>query len=174
MIDTSTLTIREMDSEDVAALAAAFADMGKTEEYFQRYWQENLEKKRVTLVAELAGKIVGYVNVIWESEYEGFRDQGVPEISDMNVIAPLRCQGIGTRMVSACEQLVRGKGKRAIGIGVGITSDYAIAQSLYPKLGYVPDGSGIHQDQWGGTTYSTKRLRETCIGEPGRSADPNR
>ena len=36
---------------------------------------------------------------------------------------------------------------RVIGIGVGLTPDYAAAQHLYPKLGYVPDGLGTHQTQ---------------------------
>ncbi len=37
-------------------------------------------------------------------------------------------------------------------------ADYDIAQRLYPKLGYVSDGTGVHADEWGGCLYSTKNL----------------
>jgi len=78
----------------------------------------------------------------------------------MNTVTSLRKNGIGTRMIAAAEDIVRRSGRRAIGIGVGITPDYAIAQRLYPKLGYVPDGTGVHEDAWGGCSYSTKTLTE--------------
>ena len=74
----------------------------------------------------------------------------------MNTVAPLRKHGIGTRMVKVAEELVRHAGKRVIAIGVGVTPDYAIAQKLYPKLGYVSDGTGVHPDEWGGCMYFTK------------------
>jgi hypothetical protein len=80
--------------------------------------------------------------------------------ADMNTVTPLRQNGIGTRMIKAAEQLVRQAGRGAIGIGVGVEPDYAIAQALYPKLGYISDGTGVHRDQWGGSTYSTKVLTE--------------
>jgi hypothetical protein len=63
-------------------------------------------------------------------------------------------------MILAAEELVRKAGRSAIGIGVGVTPDYAIAQNLYPKLGYASDGTGIHLDEWGGCMYSTKTLIE--------------
>ena len=158
MIDVSRIRIRRITPGDPPALAEAFAHMNKRQEQYDRYWQENVNGKRVTLVAELEGRIVGYTNVIWEPGYESFRVQGIPEINDMNVVAPLRRNGIGTRMIEAAEQVARGRGKTTVGIGVGMTADYAIAQRLYPKLGYVHDGTGIHEDEWGGCIYSTKQL----------------
>ena len=64
MIDTSTLQIRRMRESDAPLLAATFADMNKMREQYERYWQENVEGKRVTLVALLSGSVVGYTNVI--------------------------------------------------------------------------------------------------------------
>jgi ubiquinone/menaquinone biosynthesis C-methylase UbiE/GNAT superfamily N-acetyltransferase len=157
-----SLQIRRMQEDDPPAMATAFADMNKPQTQYERYWRENLDGKRVTLVGLLDGKIVGYTNVIWESGYEAFRKQGIPEINDMNTVTGLRKNGIGTRMIEAAEEVVLRAGKRVIGIGVGVTPDYAIAQSLYPKLGYVSDGTGIHPDRWGGCMYSTKELN----GEP--------
>lgn len=142
------------------AIAAAFADMNKTQKQYERYWKENIAGKRITLVALLDGSVVGYTNVIWEPDYEPFRRQGIAEINDMNTVTHLRRNGIGTRMIAAAEDIVRSAGKTVIGIGVGVTLDYAIAQSLYPKLGYVSDGMGIHADPWGGARYSIKKLNE--------------
>jgi GNAT superfamily N-acetyltransferase len=158
MIDVSRVRIRNMKPGDPPALAAAFAHMNKKQEQYARYLQENVGGKRVTLVAELEGQIVGYTNLIWEPVYESFRVQDIPEINDMNVVAPLRRNGIGTKMIDAAEGVARSKGKTTVGIGVGVTADYAIAQRLYPKLGYVYDGTGIHEDEWGGCRYSTKQL----------------
>ncbi|MEI7881763.1 MAG: GNAT family N-acetyltransferase [bacterium] len=158
MIDLQRLLIRRMLEDDPSAIAAAFADMNKTTKQYERYWKENVEGKRITLVALFDGRVVGYTNVIWEPDYEPFSQNNVPEINDMNTVTRLRKNGIGTRMILAAEELVRKAGRRAIGIGVGVTPDYAIAQSLYPKLGYVSDGTGIHPDEWGGCMYSTKTL----------------
>jgi GNAT superfamily N-acetyltransferase len=158
MIDISTIRIRDMSADDPVSLAVAFADMNKMQEQFERYWQENLDEKRLTLIAEHEDRIVGYANLIWEPEYEPFRTQGIPEINDMNTVTMLRRNGIGSRMIASAEEIVRSRGKRIIGIGVGVTPDYAIAQSLYPNLGYIPDGTGVHPDKWGGCIYSTKKL----------------
>ena len=158
MIDLTQVKIRRMVLQDVELLAQAFAHMNKTREQYTQYGQENGVSKRVTLVAELEGSIVGYTNIIWKPDYEPFYRQEIPEISDMNVVAHLRRNGIGTRMIEAAEQVVREAGKKFIGIGVGVTPDYEIAQHLYPKLGYVSDGTGIHPDEWGGAMYSTKCL----------------
>jgi GNAT superfamily N-acetyltransferase len=166
MVDLRTLQIRRMQASDPPLMAAAFADMSKTQSQYERYWRENVAGQRVTLVAELDGHVVGYTNVIWEPAYDLFRRRGIPEISDMNTATGLRRQGIGTRMIAAAEGLVREAGKRTVGIGAGASADYAIAQSLYPKLGYVSDGTGVHEDAWGGCRYYTKHLMQDN-SEPG-------
>ncbi|MEM7125545.1 MAG: GNAT family N-acetyltransferase [Chloroflexota bacterium] len=158
MLDIHQVTIRKMVAHDATPIAQAFAHMHKNQEQYERYWQENVVGERVTLIAELEGSIVGYTNIVWKSGYVSFCQQGIPEINDMNVIAPLRCNGIGTKMIECAEQIVRLSGKSVIGIGVGMTPGYEIAQRLYPKLGYVEDGSGFHNDEWGGGIYLTKSL----------------
>ena len=167
MIDLESLQIRRMQDNDPDALASAFADMNKSRAQFERYWQENIDGKRVTLVALLDGRVVGYTNVIWESDYESFRQQGIPEVNDMNTVTHLRRNGIGTLMLKAAEELVRQTGRRVIGIGAGVTPDYSIAQKLYPKLGYVSDGTGVHPDRWGGCMYSIKLISPNAPGSFG-------
>ena len=163
--------IRRMMCDDASRIAAAFADMNKTLEQYERYWQENLEGTRLTLLAELHGEVAGYANLIWEPDYAPFRRLGIPEIHDMNTVTALRRNGIGTKMIAAAEELVRASGIGTIGIGVGATADYAIAQSLYPRLGYVPDGTGVHPDEWGGCIYLTKPLDRTRTAQTTRTGN---
>jgi GNAT superfamily N-acetyltransferase len=107
MIDISTIRIRDMSADDPVSLAVAFADMNKMQEQFERYWQENLDEKRLTLIAEHEDRIVGYANLIWEPEYEPFRTQGIPEINDMNTVTMLRRNGIGSRMIASAEEITQ-------------------------------------------------------------------
>ena len=164
MIGPVALQIRQMVASDAPLIAAAFADMNKTVQQYEVYWQENLAGQRVTLVALLDSAVAGYTpvagntNVLWASAYEPFRRWGIPEINDLNTATHLRRQGIGSRLIAVAEDLVRRSGHQTIGIGVGVTPDYAMAQRLYPRLGYVADGLGVHPDPWGGAVYSTKVL----------------
>ncbi len=58
MIDLQRLNIRQMQEDDPPALALAFADMNKTQGQYERYWQENIEGRRVTIIAVLDGEVV--------------------------------------------------------------------------------------------------------------------
>lgn len=152
--------IRRMTAEDVGAVAHAFAHSGKAPAQYERYFAEQGRGERVTLVAVAAdGHVVGYANVIWESAYPHFRREGVPEINDLNVVERARRRGVGTALIREAESLVAARGHRVIGIGVGLTPDYAAAQRLYPRLGYAPDGRGVHSNPpWDDAVYLTKTL----------------
>ena len=153
--------IRRMTAEDVEAIAHAFAHFGKTRAQYERYFAEQGRGERVTLVAtaDVGGRVVGYANVIWQSAYPHFRREGVPEINDLNVVEEARRRGVGTALIREAESIVAARGHRVIGIGVGLTPDYAAAQRLYPKLGYVPDGRGVHAaPPWDDAVYLRKTL----------------
>ncbi|MDQ3753198.1 MAG: GNAT family N-acetyltransferase [Acidobacteriota bacterium] len=104
------------------------------------------------------GEVVGYTNILWQSGYEPFVDDDIPEINDLNVVAEYRNRGIGTALIREAESIAAKAGMSIIGIGVGLTPDYAAAQHLYPKLGYVPDGRGVHATQYGDEVHLTKQL----------------
>jgi GNAT superfamily N-acetyltransferase len=72
-------------------------------------------------------------NVIWQPEYEPFREAGIPEVNDMNVIAEFQKQGIGTALIREAERTAIEHGKNIMGIGFGLTADYGAAQRLYPS-----------------------------------------
>lgn len=150
--------IRKMVRGDVDAIAETFRSWNKRREQYERYFEENRRGGRVTLVAVVGGEVVGYANVLWESDYEPFRRGGVPEINDLNVAREHQNRGVGRALIREAEHVIGAAGKPSAGIGVGQTPDYAAAQHLYPKLGYVPDGRGVRATEYGDVIYLTKRL----------------
>jgi GNAT superfamily N-acetyltransferase len=93
------------------------------------------------IVARLDGTFAGYVTVLWRSEYPPFAVAEMPEIADLNVLAPYRRRGIGTRLMQDAEAAVARSPR--VGIAVGLDGDYGDAQRLYARRGYVPDGLGV-------------------------------
>ena len=166
------LAIRLLEAGDVPTIAAAFAAIGwnKPAAQYERYLAEQRRGERVALVAFQRDVFAGYVTIIWESGYAPFRDAGIPEIVDFNVLPQVRRRGIGSRLMEEAERRVAERSAR-VGIGVGMDRDYGAAQRLYVKRGYVPDGRGlISHDRpvaWGETVtvddglalYFTKDLR---------------
>ena len=151
-----SLIIRPLDADDIRSIAGAFAAIGwdKPASQYERYLAEQQRGERVVLVALQHGTFAGYVTVLWQSGYPPFRDAGIPEIVDFNVLPQLRQKGIGSQLMDEAERRVAER-SAVVGIGVGMDRDYGAAQRLYVKRGYVPDGRGlISHDRpvaWGDT-----------------------
>lgn len=143
------LEIRLLRREDISDIVAAFAALGWNEKdaaQYERYLAEQETGQRVTPVALLDGRFVGYLNVIWESGYPPFAEAGIPEIQDFNVLPDFRRRGIGSALMDAAERIA-GKRSPIVGIGVGMTADYGAAQRMYVKRGYIPDGRGLTYEE---------------------------
>ncbi|GAS80478.1 GNAT family N-acetyltransferase [Paenibacillus amylolyticus] len=166
--------IRLLIENDPLVISQAFQAQGwhKSAEQYFHYLADQQNGKRVTLVAEFNGEFAGYVNVLWASHYPAFKEQGIPEINDFNVLMKYQRQGIGSRLMDRAEEVILERTDVA-GIGVGVFSDYGKAQVLYAHRGYIPDGHGVHKldhyIQPGEETimdddvvlYLTKKLRAT-------------
>lgn len=139
--------LRPIRKEDPPLIEAAFANQGwnKPAEQFAGYFQMQESGERDILIAEASGQFCGYLTIVWKSGYPLFREEGIPEIVDFNVLEAYRRQGIGTILMDEAEARISPKSDRA-GIGVGLTADYGAAQVLYVTRGYVPDGRGISFD----------------------------
>jgi GNAT superfamily N-acetyltransferase len=138
------VAIHKLRETDIQPIAAAFAELGwdKPAAQYRRYLVEQQAGLRVVLVATVDQVFAGYVTLIWTSGYAPFEEVEIPEIVDFNVLPKFRRQGIGTQLMDAAEaQIVRRF--PLVGIGVGLTKDYAAAHLLYLKRGYLPDGNGI-------------------------------
>lgn len=141
---TSEIEIRRMEAGDIQGMLEALIDGGfkKTGPLLERYLRDQVAGRRVVLVAFDEGKFVGYLTVIWESDYPPFREAGIPEINDFNVLPKLRRKGIGTLLMDESERVVSERSAYS-GIGFGMGADYGPAQRLYVLRGYVPDGRGL-------------------------------
>lgn len=144
---TDELTIREITGKDPSTIAEAFRVQGwnKTQEQYEKYCREQMEGSRTVLVAELNGEFAGYLTIVWESHYLPFRDAGIPEVVDFNVLMAYRRKGIGTALMDRAETRISERSGVA-GIGVGLDSDFGAAQVMYARRGYIPDGRGIQYD----------------------------
>jgi GNAT superfamily N-acetyltransferase len=171
MVNSSGLGIHLLTAGDIPAIAAAVVALGgnKPATQYEGYLAEQRRGEREALVAWQGKAFVGYVTIVWTSKYAPFRDAGIPEIVDFNVLPQVRRQGIGSLLLDEAERRIAGRSQVA-GIGVGLDADYGSAQRLYVKRGYVPDGRGIvahgHRVTWGETVvvdddlvlYFTKTL----------------
>lgn len=150
---TDALSIRELSAEDPARISAAFARMGwnKPVEQYERYLEEQREGTRDVIVAEVGDAFAGYLTIRWKTDYPFFRERGIPEVQDMNVIADFRRRGVATRLMDVAESRIAERSDIA-GIGFGLSPGYNAAQRMYVLRGYVPDGRGL--------TYAREYVRE--------------
>jgi GNAT superfamily N-acetyltransferase len=133
--------IRRLEAQDVDAIASAFVSWPKPRSLFERYVAEQGDDRRVVLVAWWGTDVCGYANVVWQPDYPLFREAGIPEIQDLNVLPAFRNRGIASRIMDAAEEVIAARSP-VVGIGVGLYADYGAAQRLYVKRGYIPDGCG--------------------------------
>jgi len=139
------ITIKRLDSMELKnAWQQAFAQhqIHRPEAYFDRCDLENRTGKRVTLLALADGELAGVSHLKYESDYPFFRENGIPEINDLNVFPEYQRQGIANRIIEEFEHIARETTHR-IGIGVGLYKDYGAAQRIYCRRGYIPDGHGV-------------------------------
>jgi len=111
------------------------------------YLADHAEPGGASLVAACGHDVVGYVAIVWESNFAGFRDRGIPLVHQIAVAGPFQRQGVATLLMDAAEQLARDRGIATLGITVGLFDEYGPAQRLYGRRGYVPDGRGACQGQ---------------------------
>ena len=139
------VVIRPLESGDIPEIAQAFQQLGwnKPASQYERYLSQQELGVRNVYVAFAAGQFAGYLTICWESSYEPFFINSVPEIVDFNVLPQFRRRGIGTQLMEKAEHEIAKTGSIA-GIGVGLTPDYGAAQRLYILRGYIPDGRGLH------------------------------
>jgi GNAT superfamily N-acetyltransferase len=110
-----------------------------------RYLAAHAEPEGASLVAMSGDDAAGYVAILWESGFAGFRDRGIPLVHQIAVAGPFQRRGVATLLMDAAEQLARERGIATLGITVGLFDTYGPAQRLYARRGYVPDGRGACQ-----------------------------
>ncbi|ADL52939.1 GNAT family N-acetyltransferase [Clostridium cellulovorans] len=136
--------IRSMQEEDARKLVKAFQEQGwnKSIELFNYYFNEQKNHARYILIAEFCGDIAGYTTILPKALEGPFADRKIPEICDFNVLIKYQRKGIGNIILDVAEKIA-GKISNTVSLGVGLHSGYGVAQRIYVKRGYIPDGSGV-------------------------------
>lgn len=137
-----------LTSADIEEMVDAFASLGwpgKDHAQYERYLLEQEAGSRVVLVAREDSDFSGYGTVLWTSNYAPFRDAGIPEVQDLNVLPSFRRRGIASAIMDVAEDHERARSPIG-GIGVGLYPDYGPAQTMYVQRGYQPDGRGVVYD----------------------------
>ncbi len=145
-ITAADITIHQMTRDDIDPIMRTFKAWNKTHSQYEKYYEEQQQGERTILVAYHGPGVVGYGTIVWEPDYELFRKQGIPEIMDLNVISDYQGYGIGRALIDALERAAVERQKPRMGISVEQTPEYAKANRLYPRLGYIPDGMGTERD----------------------------
>ena len=137
--------IRPLQHGDIPGIAEAFEQLGwnKPASQYEQYLIEQELELRDVYIAFIANEFAGYLTICWNSDYEPFRKESIPEIVDFNVLPKFRRLGIGTQLMDKAEEEIA-KVSPMAGIGVGMDPDFGAAQRLYVLRGYIPDGRGMH------------------------------
>jgi len=141
------MNFRCLKAADPSLIEAAFTGIGwsKPAEQYERYLAEQQAGRGLVLVSDVDGEFAGYVTLNWYPSYPPFQEAGIPTIQDLNVLPRFRRRGIGGALIRAAEGAA-GERSEVVGIGVGLGPDYAAAQRLCVRLGYVPHGRGVAYD----------------------------
>ena len=141
--------VSTLDPDLVEICEEQFHLMGPAQAKHKGHFRKYLEQQRAgdieVFVAHERNIYCGHCKLVWSSDYPHFRKAQIPETQDLNVLPTYRTQGIGTALIGASEKAASVRSD-LIGIGVGLHPGYNNAQRLYVKLGYVPDGNGVHYD----------------------------
>jgi GNAT superfamily N-acetyltransferase len=147
---SAALQLRPLLETDANAISKAFAALGieKPARRYSDYFSEQQVGIRDCWLAWLGSELAGYITLHWNPLYPGVAGKGVPEIQDVNVLAPFRQRGIASRLLELAEQSAEPRAA-AVAIAVGLHPGYNAAQRLYVRRGYVPDGLGVtHDDRY--------------------------
>lgn len=133
--------LRESDAQIITDGEVAQGWHQTIDKYLLRL-RDQTSGKAIALAAEYQGQVAGYINVYPNAENGAFGGQGLPEIVDFGVLEKFRCNGIGSKLMDAAEEIA-GRYADTVYLGVGMHCGYGSAQRMYVKRGYIPDGSGV-------------------------------
>lgn len=132
--------VGEANSESAVRFLIEWVSDGEAEA--RSYLADHAEPEGTSFVAAHGHDVIGYLAIVWESNYAGFRSRGIPLVHQVAVAGPFRRRGVATLLLDAAEQLALDRGIATLGITVGLSDEYGPAQRLYGRRGYIPDGRG--------------------------------
>lgn len=118
--------------------------------------------RSIPMVALFHGHVAGYVNVYIKPNWSPFYPEIYPEIVDLGVFEIYRNQGIAHRLLDVAESLAKTYSHRVF-LGVGLHQGYGMAQRLYVKRGYLPEGKGLYYDHTPVIPYRSYPIDDALI-----------
>jgi GNAT superfamily N-acetyltransferase len=102
------LDVRLLDAGDIKQITEEFAAAGinKPVSLYERYLAEQCRGERVVLAAFQEDVFGGSLTIKWASDYPPFKESGIPEIVDFNVLPQVRRQGVGSLLMDEAEQRI--------------------------------------------------------------------
>jgi GNAT superfamily N-acetyltransferase len=143
--DIAIQPVDEGNSESAVRFLIEWVSDGEAEA--RRYLADHAEPDGTSLIAVSGSEAVGYVAIVWESNFAGFRSRGIPLVHQIAVAEPWRRRGAATLLMDAAEHIARDRGVATLGLTVGLFDEYGPAQRMYGRRGYIPDGRGACQCQ---------------------------
>jgi len=83
--------VDEGNSESVVRFLIEWVSDGEAEA--RRYLADHAEPDGASLIATAGSDVIGYVAIVWESNYAGFRSRGIPLIHQIAVAGPFPAAG---------------------------------------------------------------------------------
>jgi hypothetical protein len=65
----------------------------------RRCLADHAEPEGASLIAGHGHDVIGYVAIVWESSYAGFRRRGIPLVHQVAVAGPVRRRGVATLLM---------------------------------------------------------------------------
>lgn len=138
--------IRVAGPDDLGALVALEAGFPAEDRFDRRTWRRLLAGRTLTLVAESRGQIVASAVLLFR------QGSDLARLYSISVDPAARGQGVGARLLAACEDRARQRGAQRMRLEVRSTN--SSAHRLYDAAGYrviarlesyYPDGEAAHR-----------------------------
>jgi GNAT superfamily N-acetyltransferase len=143
--DIAIQLVNEGNSESPARFLIEWVSDGEADA--RTYLSDHAEPDGTSPSATSGSDAVGYVAIVWESNYSGFRSRGIPLVHQIAVGEPWRRRGVATLLMDAAEHQARDRGVETLDTTVGLFDQYGPAQQMYGRRGYIPDGRAACQGQ---------------------------
>lgn len=122
------IQVKFLSANDFPIITDAFNVIGwnKPITLFEQYLEEANSGSRLILVAFIDNKFAGYITLKWQSLYQSFKNQNIPEIIDLNVLPAFRKRGVGSMLLNIAEKEAATK-NNIVGLGVGLYAAKMVA-----------------------------------------------
>lgn len=137
------IIIREMEADDARRFQEKLREIGSTLPLYKSYLEETACGVCDYIAAYYEGEAAGFAKLDWQTDYEDYGEQQIPEIKELWVFENFRNKGVAHQMMSVLEEKAA-KRSRYCAMGVGLSEEFEPAQRLLEALDYEPDGKGIY------------------------------